>query len=227
MFAPFWNVPDSIKINEILPKLYSSTSTLNRQGLKVKYRGREIDTSSVNWGAVDVRRYHFYQPPGARNALGRVKFMFPNKHHVYMHDTPSKSLFNRNVRAFSHGCVRVRNPLAFAQLILGRDQGMSKKRVSSLFWGKTNTTVKLKNPIPVHLTYFTTEVDRDGNIRTFRDVYNHDRRIMAALNDKYVAPVVTPKPSYSVQRRKRLRELEERRRNQPRNLFEALFGSTN
>ena len=227
VFAPFWNVPDSIKINEILPKLYSSTRTLDRQGLEVKYRGRQIDPRTVNWGAVDIRRYHFYQPPGARNALGRVKFMFPNKHHVYMHDTPSKSLFNRNVRAFSHGCVRVRDPLAFAQLLLSRDQGMSKKRVKALFWGSRNTTVKLKNPVPVHLTYFTAEVDEDGEILTHRDVYRHDKRIMAALKGEYVAPTIQPKPSYSAQRRKRLRELEERRRRQPQNIFEALFGSAN
>ncbi len=123
-FHPFWNVPDSIKQNELLPGLMSGRDPLARQGLVAKYKGRTVDPYSVDWSTVDIKRFHIYQPPGRGNALGIIKFMFPNKHDVYMHDTPSKSLFNASVRAFSHGCMRVRNPLKFAEVVLGEGFGL-------------------------------------------------------------------------------------------------------
>ena len=101
VFRPFWNVPNSIKVKELLPKLLRG-GTLRRQNLKLALGKREINPASVNWATTDIRRYHVFQPPGRRNALGQVKFLFPNKHAVYFHDTPTKRLFKRQARAFSH-----------------------------------------------------------------------------------------------------------------------------
>ena len=124
IFHPFWGVPDSIKTNELLPSLArGNTGVLERNGLRVSYRGRDINPGSVDWTKVDMRKFHVYQPPGGSNVLGVVKFRFPNKHDVYMHDTPSKSLFNASVRTFSHGCMRVRDPLKLAEIVLAEERG--------------------------------------------------------------------------------------------------------
>ncbi|MFQ5626057.1 MAG: murein L,D-transpeptidase, partial [Methyloligellaceae bacterium] len=167
VFHPYWNVPNSIKREEILPHLrrggggggWFSASTrpriLQAHNLFVQYRGRDIDASTIDWRTADVRRYRFYQPPGGRNVLGFVKFIFPNKHTVYMHDTPTKSLFTKTVRAYSHGCMRVRNPRELAEIILRRDRGWSSGRVGAAIQSGKNQHVNLNTPIPVNITYFT------------------------------------------------------------------------
>lgn len=195
VFHPYWNVPNSIKVKEILPNLrrnvlgggwfggYSRGDArfLARNELYVKYRGRPVDPSSVNWSSVDIKRYHFYQKPGGGNVLGVVKFMFPNKHAVYMHDTPTKHLFAKPVRAYSHGCMRVRNPQRLAELLLAKDSGWSKGRVSKAVQSKVHRPVKLQKPIPVHVTYFTARVSEKGKVRYFGDLYGHDARMAKAL----------------------------------------------
>ena len=194
VFNPYWNVPNSIKVEEILPYLRRDTfsswwggrpSVLARHNMRVKYRGREIDPSRVNWSRVDVRRYHFYQPPGGPNVLGVVKFMFPNKHAVYMHDTTTKSLFSRPVRAYSHGCMRVRNPLAFARALLS-DQGQnwSMGRIQSMVNSGRNQQIDLPRKVPVHVTYFTARVDERGRLKLISDIYGHDGRLIPALKAK-------------------------------------------
>lgn len=194
VFNPYWNVPNSIKVAEILPYLRRDTfsswwggrpSILARQNLRVKYRGREIDPNRVNWGRVDIRRYHFYQPPGGPNVLGVVKFMFPNKHAVYMHDTTTKSLFSRPVRAYSHGCMRVRNPLAFARALLS-DQGQnwSMGRIQSMVSTGRNQQIDLPRKVPVHVTYFTARVDERGRLKVVGDIYGYDGRLISALRAK-------------------------------------------
>lgn len=160
VFNPYWNVPQSIIWNEMggnAPKGFESRT--------------------VN-GRVFIR-----QPPGPRNALGRVKFLFPNKHSVYMHDTPSKSLFNRKVRAFSHGCMRLRDPLKMAEVLLG-SEGIDRKSINSRVGSGRNQYVKLKNKIPVHVTYFTMWVNKDGRTSYYDDIYGHDKRVIAALDGK-------------------------------------------
>ena len=125
IFHPYWGVPDSIKKNEILPSLArGNIGVLERQNLRVSYRGRDINPATVDWTKADMRKFHVYQPPGSGNALGIVKFRFPNKHDVYMHDTPSKSLFNASARAFSHGCMRVRDPAEAGRTGAGRGPGL-------------------------------------------------------------------------------------------------------
>ncbi len=192
VFNPYWNVPNSIKVEEILPYLrrggggwfFSSSSrpaVLRRHNLYVKYRGRSVDASSVDWRRVDIRKFHFYQPPGGPNVLGVVKFMFPNKHDVYMHDTPTKELFVRSSRAYSHGCVRVRNPLKIAELLLSRDSGWSRGRINATVRSGKNSPVKLNNKVPVHVTYFTARARADGSVVYFGDLYGHDTRIARAL----------------------------------------------
>ncbi len=181
-FHPFWNVPDSIKQNELLPGLMSGSDPLARQGLVAKYKGRTVDPYSVDWSTVDIKRFHIYQPPGRGNALGIIKFMFPNKHDVYMHDTPSKSLFNASVRAFSHGCMRVRNPLKFAEVVLAEGLGWGRKEIDRHIAQGENQQVHFEKKIPIHVTYFTAHVKEDGDLAFRSDLYGHDKRLMAALN---------------------------------------------
>src|SRR5690606_1681219 len=124
--------------------------------------------------------YELYQPPGPRNVLGLVKFMFPNSHDVYLHDTTQKHLFAKDVRAESHGCMRVQNPDQFATVLLGHDQGWTSAQVNSAMHGHIDSNkVVLKQPVPVYVTYFTAQVNDDGNLTQFRDIYGHDRRIIA------------------------------------------------
>jgi murein L,D-transpeptidase YcbB/YkuD len=147
----------------------------------VQYRGRNVDASSINWRTANVKNYRFYQPPGGKNVLGFVKFIFPNKHIVYMHDTSSKSLFNQTSRTFSHGCIRVRNPRKLAEIILGRDRGWSPGNIGSAISSGRNQRVNLNNPIPVNITYFTARVEKNGKITYFGDIYGHDTRMAKAL----------------------------------------------
>jgi murein L,D-transpeptidase YcbB/YkuD len=186
IFHPRWNVPDSIKVNELLPSLQiGDSSVLSRQNLRVALGGRDIDPRSVDWGRTDIKKYYFYQPPGGGNALGIVKFLFPNKHDVYLHDTPKKSLFNSQARAFSHGCIRVRNPMKLAELLLADDQGWDRERLATTVQrGPQDNQVNVSK-IPVHLTYFIVWVDDDGRARTFSDVYDHEHRIIYALAGKH------------------------------------------
>ena len=203
VFHPEWGVPDSIKVKEILPYLRPSggdffsffggvdTRILERQNLRVSYNGRPVDASQVNWDQVDIRRFTFIQPAGATNVLGVVKFRFPNKHDVYMHDTPQRELFAKEARAFSHGCVRVQNPGRLAEVLLAEDKGWSSAQVQGMLAQGYNNEVELTKQIPVHMTYFTAVAGSDGQIKYFDDIYSHDSRITAALAGRYVPPEPT------------------------------------
>jgi L,D-transpeptidase YcbB len=185
VFQPFWNVPESIKWKELQPQLMRNGGALGRAGLRAAYNGRDVDPAEVDWGNADMRQFHIYQPPGGANALGQVKFLFPNKHDVYMHDTPSKSLFNQSSRAYSHGCMRVRDPLKFAEVILSADKGWDMKRIVELAnRGPQNNEIRLTKRVPVHVTYFTTVVDDDGKLKTFTDLYGHEQKIHLGLEGK-------------------------------------------
>lgn len=186
VIQPRWNVPDSIKIKELLPSLRAGGDPLRRQGLVMEYNGRKMDPYNVDWNRTDIRNFSVYQPPGGSNALGVVKFLFPNKHAVYLHDTPSKSLFNESTRAFSHGCMRVRNPVKLAELLLNKDKGWDQSVVQDLIAkGPEENEISLDQPIPVHVTYFTAWVADDGEVQTFGDVYGHEKRINLALQGRW------------------------------------------
>ena len=185
VFKPFWNVPESIKWKELQPQLARYPGSLAKAGLKAAYNGREIDPATVDWTTTDLRAFHVFQPPGAGNALGVVKFLFPNKHDVYMHDTPQKPLFEQSSRAFSHGCMRLRDPLKFAELLLGHDKGMTRAQVNQLAAsGPDNNEIRLTKKIPIHITYFTAWVDDDGGLKTFADVYSHEQKVHLGLEGK-------------------------------------------
>ena len=197
VFNPYWNVPNSIKNEEIAPYMgYGGgffgggwdTSVLKRHGLRIKYGNRDIDPDQIDWSRNDIRNFDLVQPPGPGNVLGRVKFVFPNKHDVYMHDTTQKHLFANSVRAESHGCMRVQNPERLAEIILGRDKGWSSRAVESTFGAGDDHHVALDQEIPVYITYFTLRVNDDGSLTTFNDIYRHDARMNAALNRKGYMP---------------------------------------
>ncbi len=190
VFGPFWNVPTSIKVEEIRPYLREeaswfggggwNTAVFQRHGLRMRYGGREVDPATVDWNRMDIRKFELYQPPGPGNVLGKVKFVFPNKHDVYMHDTPQKYLFAKPVRAESHGCMRVQNPDEFAAVLLKEDQNWSRARVMSALDGY-DQHIALQQKIPVYITYFTAKVNEDGSLVTYGDLYGHDARMAAAL----------------------------------------------
>jgi murein L,D-transpeptidase YcbB/YkuD len=185
VFHPSWGVPNSIKVKELLPGLLRGNDTLARNGLRATYRGREVDSYSIDWATTDIRKIDIIQPPGSSNVLGNLKFLFPNKHDVYMHDTPTKNLFNADVRAFSHGCMRVRNPVRLAEIVLGQDQGWTPERVAAtLRNGTPNNNVQLNTRIPVHITYFTVTVDDEGKPSFFRDIYGHEKLVQIGLEGK-------------------------------------------
>ncbi len=162
---PYWNVPESIISKELLPKLASDPTYLQRLGYEVSERR----------GKLIVR-----QPPGERNALGRIKFMFPNDHAVYLHDTPARGKFAASRRAFSHGCVRVDQPFKLAEMVLGPQNGWSEARVRKMIGGKERT-VDLPAPLPIHLQYFTAVVDERGELKLYDDIYGHAHRVKQAL----------------------------------------------
>ena len=167
-FNPYWGVPKSIIVNEMLPKLRADPSYLDRLGYEVSYGGRKVASSQVDWNAthaVDVR-----QPPGGDNALGELKILFPNEHAIYMHDTPSKSYFNRDMRALSHGCVRLAEPRVMAAAVMGTTVEEIGKQIAS----GQNRAVQVPQKIPVYVSYFTAWPNKDGVIEYFDDVYGRD-----------------------------------------------------
>ncbi len=179
---PSWNVPVSIARKEMLPNLQRDPYYLQRQGITIERNGHAIDPGSVNWQA-GLGGYSFRQPPGERNALGRIKFMFPNQHSVYLHDTPSRSLFANDRRAYSHGCVRVQDPLSFGEVVfsLGMpNDGWTEAKIGGMFGGKERY-INLKRHIPVHIVYFTAFVDETGRFVSRPDIYRIDERMEEQL----------------------------------------------
>ena len=186
VFQPPWNVPEGIKIKELLPALQRGNNPIERQGLVLRRNGRDIDPWDVDWSQADIRQYDIHQPPGEANVLGVVKFLFPNKHSVYLHDTPAKSLFNERIRTFSHGCMRVRNPVRLAEVLLAEDKGWDKNKIDDLVnSGPEDNNIALDKPLPVHVTYFTAWVDETGQVKTFQDPYGHEQRIKLGLQGRW------------------------------------------
>jgi L,D-transpeptidase YcbB len=189
-FNPYWNVPPDIAVNEELPVLRRNPAGLSAQGFEVVRGNQVTDPSSVDWSSVGPGHfpYQLRQRPGPNNALGRVKFMFPNSHNVYLHDSPAHSLFERNVRAFSHGCIRLSRPLDLAEQVLrvGGVQGWTKDRINSVVASTKTTVVNLREPLPVHITYLTAWAD-EGAANFRQDIYGHDAKLLAALEGKSIA----------------------------------------
>lgn len=182
---PSWNLPDSIKLEKLLAAQRNGTS-IESEGYEIRKAGKIVDSMKVNWNKANLSSYVFSQPSGDGNALGDVKFLFPNKHSVYLHDTPVKSLFSSPERLFSHGCIRLRNPLTLAQKLIDADKGSATFNVKqTIKRGKDNTLVTLANPLPIHVAYFTVWVDDDGKAKFLGDPYGHEERITLALQQMW------------------------------------------
>ena len=173
---PFWGVPQSIIINEMLPKLRADPSYLDRMGYEVVVGGRQTASSNVNWhgttSGISVR-----QPPSSDNALGELKILFPNSHAIYMHDTPSKGYFKRDMRALSHGCVRLAEPRKMAAAVLGT----TEEDIGSKIAAGGNRALSLKDKVPVYVAYFTAWPNKDGVVEYFDDVYSRDSYVNKAF----------------------------------------------
>ncbi len=237
VFGPEWGVPDSIKVKEILPYLRpessgffgfggTDTRVLQRHNLKVSFNGREVDASQIDWTQVDIKRYSFIQPAGPTNVLGGIKFRFPNKHDIYMHDTPQRELFEKTVRAYSHGCIRTQNPGRLAEILLEEDKGWSAAHVRNLLARGGNNEVTLTKQIVVHITYFTMIVGDDGRVQSFGDLYGHDNRVTQALAGR---PLPLEPPSIESastnERQKEARRSQKYQQQSKNDLFNGLFGN--
>jgi murein L,D-transpeptidase YcbB/YkuD len=177
-FNPYWGVPQSIIFNEMVPKLRADPSYLDRLGYEVTAGGKRVSSSNINWSTVGrSSNIGVRQPPSDGNALGELKILFPNTHAIYMHDTPSKSLFQRDTRAFSHGCIRLQDPRAMAAKVLGTSVG----DIGSYIAGGQNKQVQLSSKIPVHVAYFTAWPDDNGTVEYFADVYGRDGYLRKAI----------------------------------------------
>lgn len=180
---PTWTVPASIANRAILPKVKANPGYLVSQDMVLlDSKGREQDPASVDWATATRMPYTVRQNPGPLNALGQIKFMFPNKHAVYLHDTPSRYNFSRASRTFSSGCIRVQNPFDLATLILDDQPEWTRERLDKVLESGQRTTVRLREPLPVFLLYWTAYVDFQGVVQFRQDVYKRDAAVLAALN---------------------------------------------
>ena len=179
---PSWYVPRSIILGEYLPALRNNPNAVPHIEITDR-RGRVVNRASANFSKYTARNfpYSMRQPPSSRNALGLVKFMFPNKYNIYLHDTPSKSLFNREVRAFSHGCVRLQDPFDFAEALLAEQEADPMGFFKSQLRTGRESRVNLVAPVPVHIIYRTAYTDARGKLNFRKDIYGRDARIWNAL----------------------------------------------
>jgi len=179
---PSWNVPRSITVKEYLPMMQRNANAAGHIKV-IDGRGRVVPRSAIDFASYTERNFPFAmkQPPSDGNALGLVKFLFPNKYNIYLHDTPSKSLFNKETRAFSHGCIRVGQPFDLAYVLLAKQASDPQAEFRRHLQSGQESTIALKEPVPVHLVYFTAWPTPKGRIEYRRDVYGRDGRIFDAL----------------------------------------------
>ena len=180
---PNWNVPRSISTKEYLPNMIASGGAAAGHLQLIDGRGRVVSRNSVNWGAYTPKNFPFdlRQPPSRGNALGLVKFMFPNRHNIYLHDTPAKNLFSREVRAFSHGCIRLNDPFDFGYELLRPQSSDPVGLFNGHLNSGRNTRISLETPVPVHIVYRTAFTSAKGRLNFRRDIYGRDARIFNAL----------------------------------------------
>lgn len=187
VLSPYWHVPPTIAAVDKLPAIKVDPSYITTQRMTLLEQGtsQPVDPATVDWtsmtGAEFNRRYRLRQDPGPANALGNVKFMFPNRHNVYLHDTPSRELFARASRSFSSGCIRVQDAVELAEYLLVDQPGWTRARIDQVIAGGVERTVPLTRPLPVHLLYWTAWADDDGVVHFRDDIYGRDRTVSAAL----------------------------------------------
>lgn len=187
VLRPKWRVPESIMVHELWPSLIRGGGYMRQYGLQLETKdGRPLDWRTIDWTKDDIRNYHVTQPPGPRSVLGNVKFTFPSQHTIFMHDTPDKWMFRSAQRTHSHGCLRVWKPMELAEIVLGYDKGWDKAKVAELSRsGPLNNEVALDKRVMINLVYFTMWVEDGGKLRSFADIYGHERRIIQALDGQW------------------------------------------
>jgi murein L,D-transpeptidase YcbB/YkuD len=191
---PSWTIPPRLAVEDKLPLIRKDPSYLQRQRISV-FSGwgadaTVVDPATVDWAALGAKGfpYRLRQEPGPLNALGRIKFMFPNQFDVYLHDTPQRELFGKAARDFSSGCIRLQRPLELAEWVLRPDASWTRARLESSLASNQEQTVRLPKPVPVHMLYWTAWADPDGLVNFRRDVYARDRRVLEALTLRPPAP---------------------------------------
>lgn len=183
---PTWTVPTSIVKSAVIPNIRKDSSFLKVNNYQLRtLKGQIVDLDSINTKKISLRNFPYtvVQTPGDHNALGRVKFMLPNEHAIYLHDTPSKHLFEKADRAFSHGCIRVQNPMKLAEILLADSLHWSEQKLIETVAGNTTKTVMLKNRMDIMLMYWTAGIDpATGAVKFYRDIYKRDKQVLEALD---------------------------------------------
>jgi len=190
VFNPYWHVPIKIAANDLVPKVRTDPYYLDDMHIKVYIKNRNgkesvLSHNDIDWESVssDDDKYEFRQEPGDDNALGIVKFEFPNKYDVYLHDTPAKSLFEQPTRALSHGCIRLENPLDLVSYLMRDNTKWDPQRIQDVIESRKTTYVELEKPIPIYITYITVWTDENGVVNYRDDIYNRDNPLPDGTND--------------------------------------------
>jgi murein L,D-transpeptidase YcbB/YkuD len=198
VFRPYWNPPPSIIRKEILPEARRDPSYVERKGFEIVASGGDdaprLPATPENLDAVLAGRLFIREKPGPQNSLGLAKFMFPNDEHIYMHDTPARSLFSRTRRDFSHGCIRVEDAKALAEWVLHDKPGWTRERIDQAMQGERPTQVNLAQRLRVVIFYDTVHVNSEGIVHFVGDIYGHDRALDLALARGYPYPRVSAPP---------------------------------
>jgi murein L,D-transpeptidase YcbB/YkuD len=191
-FNPTWTIPPGILRNDTLPAIKRDPGYLASKNIRVlDNNGREVDPSTVDWNQYTRGvPYTLRQDPGPNNALGTVKFIFPNPHFVFLHDTPHRELFDRPERAFSSGCIRIEDPLALAERLLDNPAKYSRSQLQGIVRSEKTQRINPASKIPVVIIYLTASIDDDGSLLLYRDIYNRDAKALDALN----GPVIIEPP---------------------------------
>ena len=193
---PYWNIPHTIALNDILPCIKKDPGYLADNNIRVfenwEEDARELNPESIDWAEITKKNfvYKLRQDPANSNALGQVKFVFPNKFSIYLHDTPARNLFNMTRRAFSSGCIRIEKPMELAAYLLQNNSKWSLEKLVAAVNRKKNKTILLSDPIKIYILYWTAWVDKDGIINFRDDIYGRDRQLNIALNEKATSPKV-------------------------------------
>ncbi len=183
IFSPYWHIPHSIAVKDLLPKIQKDRRFLAKQKIRVFRGSSQINPASVNWRSLSEANfpYRLRQDPGPLNSLGRVKFMLPNRFNVYIHDTPTRELFDKAVRDFSSGCIRIDMPVELAEYLLADDPEWTSENILAAMEQPREKLVRLRRPIPVYFLYSTAWVDAEGTIQFRDDLYGRDALVATAL----------------------------------------------
>ncbi|MGB5985516.1 MAG: L,D-transpeptidase family protein, partial [Desulfobacterales bacterium] len=194
VFNPYWNVPFRIAVKDKLPLIQEDPTYLTRNHFRVfanwQQDAPQVDPASVDWSRLSKAnfRMRLRQEPGPHNALGQIKFMFPNPFAVYLHDTSEPDLFSRDVRTFSSGCIRIADPLGLAEYLLKGQSPWTRERIEAAIESRRQRVVHLARPLPIHLLYWTAWADPDGTLQFRNDIYHRDQPLDQALLSRLTLP---------------------------------------